>query len=295
MRLRGHPILWILAPIALCAGTLVWAQLAADDESAPFEPPPPPDREQVSITERVGEQVPLDLLFTGEDGRTVLLGEVFGGEKPVVLNMVYYRCPGICNALLAGLTQTLSEMDWSAGEQFRVVTVSIDPRESAELAAAKKESYLELYGRSAPDGWRFLVGREPEVRALADAVGFGYRYEEGTGLYTHAPGLMIVTPDGRLSRYLLDVMFEPQTLELALVEASAGSVGTPMQRMLLSWCYAYDATKGEYVVAARKLMTAGGVLIVVLTFGGLGLLWRREWRLERERDAAMSSCAELQP
>jgi protein SCO1/2 len=287
---RRHPLSWVLVPIALCAVVLLWAQLGGSKESPPpFEAPPPPDLADVSITQRPGEAVPLDLRFTDEAGREVALAEYFADSRPVILNLVYYRCPGICNALLNGFTEALKEMDWTAGEQFRVVTVSIDPLETPELAADKKAAYMELYGRPAEAGWRFLTGREPQIRALADAVGFGYRYEEGTGLYTHAPGIMICTPQGRLSRYLLDVLFEPATLELALVEASSGTVGSPTQKLMLRFCYTYDPTEGRYVVAARKVMAAGGALLVAAVLGGLGALWVREWRTGRHR------LAELQP
>ena len=245
--------------------------------AAAAQPTEPADTQGIGITENLDEQVPLDLRFTDESGKSVTLGDYFNEGKPVVLTLVYYTCPGICNALLNGLTQTLDDMEWSAGDQFQIVTVSIAPTESHELAAAKKRSYLGFYDRpTAETGWRFLVGDQPEITALTEAVGFGYRYEERTGLYTHAASLMICTPDGRLSRYLTDVVFEPATVQLALTEASTGAIGSPMQRFLLKWCYTYDPSSGKYVVAARKIMVIGGALTVLLIAGGLVVLWRRD-------------------
>ncbi len=249
-------------------------------------PTDPADTSGIGIVEKLDAQIPMDLVFTDERENTVTLGEYFGGDKPVVLMLVYYTCPGICNALLNGFAGTLADMPWTAGDEFEIVTVSIDPTESPALADGKKQSYIELYGRSrAADGWHFLVGDQDNITKLAEAVGFGYRYEEGTGLYTHAASLMICTPDGRLSRYLIDVVFEPATLQLALTEAAGGTIGTPVERFLLRWCYTYDSTSGTYVVAARKVMAIGGVVVVLLTVAGLGLLWRREMRMKRSGTA----------
>ena len=267
--------------------TIAWASLAAGVPAGAALAQTrnlyaPADTEGIGIVEHLDAQLPLDLEFTGEDGATVTLGDFFDGEKPVMLTLVYYTCPGICNALLNGLSYTLNDLEWSAGEEFRIVTVSIDPSESPELAERKKRSYLSLYDRTrASEGWRFLVGGQENIEKLAETVGFGYRYEQRTGQYTHAASLMICTPDGRLSRYLNDVLFEPQTLQLALTEASRGTIGTPVHKFLLKWCYTYDPGAGKYVVAATKMMAIGGGLMVLLTFGGLAVLWRLESRKQR--------------
>ncbi len=251
-------------------------------------PTDPIDTTGIGIFENLNGQLPLDLEFTDDTGRAVRLGDYFDGDKPVLLTLVYYTCPGICNALLNGFADTLTRMKWSAGDQFEIVTISIDPTESYELAEGKKESYLSLYERpTAADGWHFLVGEQPQIEALTKAVGFGYRYEDGTGLYTHAASLMICTPEGRLSRYLNDVVFEPRTVQLALTEAAQGTIGTPVERFLLNWCYTYDPTSGTYVVAARKVMTIGGAVTLLATVIGLGLLWRRELRTKR-RDGTLA-------
>ncbi len=267
-----------MATVIGAAGVL----LAVD--AAPGQvPTDPTDTSGIGIVEKLNGQVPLELRFTDDAGRSVTLGDYFRGEKPVLLTLVYYTCPGICNALLNGFADTLTRMAWTAGDEFEIVTVSIDPTESYQLADGKKESYIALYGReAAADGWHFLVGDQENITALAEAVGFGYRYEQGTGLYTHAATLMVCTPDGRMSRYLNDVIFEPVTLQLALTEASRGTIGTPVERFLLRWCYTYDPTTGAYVMAARKVMTIVGGVTLILTVAGLGLLWRRELRTKRD-------------
>ena len=268
----------ILAPLVLVATA------GAQDPSVA-----PPNPAGVGITEHLGERIPLELTFTDEHDRTVTLGEFFDGERPVMLNLVYYRCPSLCNAFLTGLTYTLQDLDWSAGEQFEIVTVSIDPTEDSQLASGKKRSYLIEYDRpGAEAGWHFLVGEPDAIETLADRVGFGFRYEERTGLFTHAATLMIVTPDGRLSRYFNDVMFEPEALRRALDDAAEGVVGTPFGHTLLRWCYVYDPSAGKYVVRARRIMTIGGALVVVVTFAGLGFFWRREYKRHRIGNGAPS-------
>jgi protein SCO1/2 len=283
-RSKHHPrISWPAASAA--AACLV----AAGGARAQPQTNEPADTEGIGITEYLGAQLPLDLVFTDETGATVTLGDFFHDDKPVMLTLVYYRCPGICNALLNGLAYTLNDMEWSAGGEFRIVTISFDPSESHELAEAKKRTYLGYYERdTAPQGWRYLVGEQSSIEALTRTVGFGYRYEPRTGLFTHAASLMICTPDGRLSRYINDVIFEPETLQLALTEASEGTIGTSMQRFLLKWCYTYDSSAGKYVVAARKVMMFGGAVMVLVTFMALGLVWRYESRklARRKSDAS---------
>jgi protein SCO1/2 len=276
-------------------GAAAWLLLAAPAPApAPAQVPSdePADTEGIGIVEHLGETLPLDLVFTDESGATVTLGDLFNDDKPVMLTLVYYRCPSICNALLNGLVYTLNDMEWSAGEEFRIVVVSFDPSETHELADAKKKNYLSHYEReTAADGWRFLVGEASSTETLAEAVGFGYRYEPRTGLYTHAASLMVCTPDGKLSRYINDVMFETDTLRLALTEAAEGTIGTSMQRFLLKWCYTYDPGAGKYVVAARKVMLFGGALTVIVTFTVLGAVWRYESKKHGRQKADASSGA----
>jgi protein SCO1/2 len=240
------------------------------------EPP-----EGARITERLDEPVPLDVRFTDDTGRAVTLGAYFERGVPVVLTPVYYRCPNICNATLTGLAEAANEIDWSAGRDFEIVTFSFNPNESYQLAEVKKRNYLTVYDReTAAAGWHFLVGDEPNIAALTEALGFGYRAVERTGDYAHPPSIIVCTADGRISRYINTVMPEASTLRKALVEASAGSIGSAWDRIVL-WCYSYDPSSNKYVVAARKVMFAGGIVTVLLTFGTLALLWRREMKSRR--------------
>src|SRR5262249_42997969 len=254
---------------ALAAAAALWGG-AASMAQAPPPGVPPEDTTGIGIFEHLGSQVPLDLAFTDDKGAAVTLRDYFRGDRPVVLLLVYYSCPSMCNDLLNGLTDSLRKLEWTAGDQFRIVTVSIDPRETSELAGNKKLGYIDYYKRpAAADGWAFLTGKQESITALASAVGFGYRYEERTGLFTHAATVMVCTPGGKLSRYINDLVIDPATLKLALTEAAEGTIGSPMQALMLRWCYMYDPSQGRYVVAARKVMAIGGALTVLLTAAGL--------------------------
>ena len=244
----------------------------------PVDPP-----EGAGITERLDEALPLDLRFTDDAGRTVTLGSYFERGVPVVLTPVYYRCPNICTALLSGLAESLGEIDWSAGDQFEIVTFSFDPTETHQLAEVKKRNYLTLYERpTAAAGWHFLTGDEASITAITEALGFEFVPVERTGDFAHPPSIIVCTPDGRISRYINTIMPKTATLRTALIEASQGSIGSAWDRILL-WCSSYDPSAGKYVVAARKVMFLGGVVIVVLTLGGIALLWRRELRVKRHK------------
>jgi protein SCO1/2 len=227
----------------------------------------PAELEGVGITEHLDAALPLELTFRDEAGQIVALGQYFEEGRPVVLNLVYFNCPMMCNVFLDGFLMTLSELDWTPGDEFRVVTVSIDPTDGPEGARVKRDHYVKRLGRpEAEHGWHFLTGSEENVRALADAIGFAYRYDEERKEYLHSAALYVATPAGRLSRYLYGVMFEPATLRLSLVEASEGGIGSAMDQLLL-FCFAYDHTEGRYGPAALKIVRAFGALTAI----GLGL------------------------
>ncbi|MGH2569755.1 MAG: SCO family protein, partial [bacterium] len=235
---------------------------------------PPAELDGVGITERLDAALPLDLAFLDERGETVALGQYFEEGRPVVLNLVYFDCPMLCNVFLDGLVTTLRELDWTPGKEFRVVTVSIDPTDGPEGARAKRGHYVARLGRpEAEQGWHFLTGSEENVRRLADAVGFAYRYDEERREYMHSAALFVATPEGRLSRYLYGVAFDATTLRLSLVEASEGRVGSAMDQLLL-FCFAYDHTAGRYGPAALKLVRAFGAV----TACALGLFLATHWR-----------------
>jgi protein SCO1/2 len=235
-------------------------------------PPPPPPK--AGLDQRLGAKVPLDLPFKDEAGHRVALADCTAG-KPTVLVLAYYRCPMLCTEVLNGLVRALRATPDSAGGPFRVVVVSFDPREKPPLAAVKKASYLEEYGRpGAEAGWHFLTGDPLAIATLADAVGFRYEYDPATEQYAHASGLIVLAPDGTIARYLPGVRFEPRDLRLALAEASAGTVGAPADQALLL-CYRYDPETGTYTFTVLKLIrwfSAAGVAGIAGLVGVL--VWR---------------------
>ena len=229
----------------------------------------------VGIDQRLDAQIPRDLQFRDETGRSVPLGDLID-DKPVILALVYYRCPMLCGLELNALVRALRAMQWTAGKEFRVLIVSIDPDEGPKLAAQKRKSVLQQYGRDVEgDGWRFLTGAQPEIDRLADAVGFRYVPTPDNGQFAHAAGLMIVTPTGRISKYLLGVEYVPRDLRLALVEASNDRIGTISDQLLL-YCYLYDPATGRYTLSILRLLRFAGVLTVAGIGVGIVCMLRRE-------------------
>ena len=256
-----------LAVIAVSA--LAFAPALKADSEVPFE------LKDVDIVEHLGQKLDLDLQFTAENGYQVPLRKFFEKGKPVILNFVYYRCPMLCNRVLNGQTAGLRQLAWTAGNEFEVVTISIAPDEMFNLAQAKKRFYLESYGRPAQDGWHFLTDFQGNTKRLADQAGFRYHWDDKTQQWAHAAVIMLLTPDGRMSRYLYGISFKERDLRLGLVEASQGKLGTAGDKLLL-FCFHYDPEARGYVPFARNLMKVGGgvmvgVMGIVLTF-----LFRRD-------------------
>lgn len=248
--------------------------------------PRPKELEGVGVTERAGTKLPLGLEFTDEAGRAVRLGDYVRGKRPFILNLVYYRCAMLCNLILNGQVEALKGIPWTPGREFEIITVSIDPRETHTLAKLKKQNYIRDYGKpEAAGGWHFLTGGEKSIRALADAAGFGYRYDEKKDIYVHSAAIFLGTPDGRLSRYLYGVMFAPATLKLSLVEASEGKTGGAIDKIML-FCFHYDADSGRYGPAAMNIMRLGGALTALLLGGALGIFWMREAGGKQRREKA---------
>ena len=244
----------------------------------------PPQLAGVGITEHLDQRLPLDTPLIDESGAAVRLGDFFGDDQPVLLSFVYYRCPMLCSLVLDGMTESLRELEWTPGENFKVVNVSFDPTDTPEVARAKKASYLEAYDRPAAEGgWHFLTGSEPDVRTLADAVGFGYRFLPAENEFSHAAALFVITPDGRVSRYLYGIRHHPRTVRLSLVEAAAGRIGTAVDKFLL-YCYRYDAEQGSYAPVAMRIMQVGAGLCAVVLGTVLGGFWFLESR-RRKRSA----------
>ena len=246
--------------------------------------PLPKELEGVGITEKLGDRLPLDLEFVDESGRTVRLASYFGQGRPVMLTLNYYSCPMLCTLMLNGLIDGLRELKWTPGQEFEVVTLSINPLETPSLARLKKQTYLEYYERpAAAPGWHFLTGRERDIRRLADALGFGYAWIESRREYAHPAAIMLASADGRVVRYLYGVMYEPKDLRLAIAEAGEGKVGSTAEQILL-YCFHYDADAGRYVIAASNLMRAGGLATAAI-FGTWLLVW---WRRTNHREGSVA-------
>ena len=230
----------------------------------------------VTITEHLDEMLPLDLEFTDQENRQILLRDLFDDERPVILQMGYYRCPMLCNLVLNEAMSGLKGVeDLTAGDDFQLISVSVNPNESYELARVKREGYLLEYNRpGAGRGFHFLVGSEENSKTLADAVGFQYRLQPD-GEYAHAAALFIITPDGRISRYLYGVTYEPRTLRFALMEGAEGRIGSTLQRFIL-WCHIYDPDSGSYVLLAFRLMQLGGLATLLVLVLGVGWLWLKD-------------------
>jgi protein SCO1 len=259
-------------------GMIACVALAIVSGAASPADPLPPALEQVGITQKLDAALPLDLRFRDETGREVRLGDYFDGKRPVLLSLVYYECPMLCTLVLDGMVRTLGELEWTPGRNFRVLTVSIDPHDTPELARQKKASYLAAYGRSEAAGdWSFLTGEQTEITRLADAVGFRYRYLEDSGEFAHPAALFVLTPEGRLSRYLFGVEHEAATVRLSLVEAAEGRIGSPVDQFLL-YCYRYDAATGSYAPVARRIMQVGASASAIVLASVLVTLWIRDAR-----------------
>ncbi len=268
MRVRLPGILGLTFAVILALPTVSHAQQVADQ--------PVEQLEGVEVTEYPGTQVPMDLTFQDEDGKTVALKDYFDGERPVILTLNYYACPMLCTLQLNGLVDGLKKMEWTPGQEFEMVTVSINPTETPRMARLKKQNYLKEYERpAAASGWHFMVGDKANIEALAEPLGFGYRYDEETNQYAHAAVTYIVTPDGRISRYLYGIVYDPQTLRLSLVEAADGEIGTSMDQILLA-CFHFDPENGRYSLAAFNVMRTGGLLVMLVLGISLGGYWMRE-------------------
>jgi protein SCO1/2 len=222
----------------------------------------------VGIDQKLNDEIPLDLAFRDEHGKAVELAQFFG-SKPVILTLVYYNCPMLCTQVLNGLDRTLKQIPMDIGKDFNVVTVSIDPTERPVLAEAKQAMYTGMYGRpGAAEGWHFLTGDEPQIRRLAQAVGFRYAYDSESKQYAHASVIMMLTPEGRLSRYFYGIQYPERDIRLGLEEASLGKISSPVDQILL-FCYHYDPHTGKYGLLISRVIQLAGLLTIVI--GGIFL------------------------
>jgi protein SCO1/2 len=260
-KVRQFAIIWGLGLAAL--------PLYSADE------PLPKELEGIGIEEKLGSKIDLDLLFTAENGQQVPLRSFFSKGKPVVLNLVYYSCPMLCNLVLNGEVSVLKEIPWTPGNEFEIVTISINPMETWGLAAQKKSYYMESYGREAHQGWHFLTDYSGNVKKLAEQIGFSYRWDDRTQQFAHSAALMVLTPDALVSRYLYGIRYKVRDVRLALTEASEGKLGSIGDKILM-FCFHYDPDARSYVPFARNIMRAGGVLTMLILGGVLMLLFSRE-------------------
>jgi protein SCO1/2 len=262
----------VLILLALRAG------VRADESDAP------PILREVSLRQKLNSQAPLDADFHDEQGQSVTLGDCMAG-KTTILVLAYYRCPKLCNQVLndlaSGLTDALKRTGWTLGDQLNVVTVSFDDRETPELATAKKASYAKAYDLPGMDrGWHFLTGRQQSILRLANAVGFQFRYDPKNDLFAHPACIVILTPQGKVSRYFLGLADKTfaRDLRLGLEEASEHKIGTPVVDRIVLSCFSYDPETGKYSMTALNLVRAAGVVTVLVLGSALFVMWRREWR-----------------
>lgn len=264
---RKSAIMLILF-VALAAGR-------SHGQQSGVQPPP-----GVGIDQRMGAQIPVDVTLQDESGRPINMSELVDG-KPTILTLVYYECPMLCGQVLNGLLTTLDKLSMSAGHEFRIVTLSIDPHETPELASRKKETFLERYDREgARDGWRFLTGDQDAIRSIADAVGFRYKYDPATRQFAHAAGIMVLAPGGKVARYYFGIEYPVTDLRLGLVEASAGKIGSTVDQLLLL-CFHYDPTRGRYGFVIMSALRAAGIVTVLAVAVSIIIMLRRDRHAHR--------------
>lgn len=240
----------------------------------------PSELEGIDIVEHLGDTLPLELPLMHDSGEPTTLKKVLESGRPVLLQMGYMKCPMLCSLVLNELVRGLDDVDWTAGKEFDVVSISINPEEGSELAHAKKLGYLAQYERAGSEGgWHFLTGEADHTKAIADAVGFQFK-KLPDGEYSHPAMVAVIAPDGRIVRYLYGVKYEPATLRMALLEGSEGTIGTPLDRFIL-WCHQYSPTDGGYVLFAFRLMQLGGALTLAILGTGVAFLIVRERRARR--------------
>lgn len=232
----------------------------------------------IGLDEKLNTQLDGNLTFLDESGQVVALKDYFGKGRPVVLNLVYYSCPMLCSMVLQGVVQSLKQVPFVPGQDIEVVTISFDPKENSALATAKKNTILQEYSRPGADkGWHVLVDKDGNAKKLADQVGFRFKWDDETKQFAHPSVTMILTPEGKTSRYLVGIDYPQRDMRLALAEASQGKIGTLSDRFML-FCYKYDPSSRSYVMAATNTMKLGGILIVLILGATLMVFWRREMR-----------------
>ncbi|MEM6289651.1 MAG: SCO family protein [Myxococcota bacterium] len=269
LRLTGVAFAFAFALVLAGLPVLTWA--------APAEPLSPEMR-AIEVDERKGSSIDPKLSFVDHTGATVALEDVLDGDQPVLLTLNYFRCRVVCSVQLNGLADALAELDWTAGDgKFRVVTVSIDPNETPEDARKKRDTILAAVGKGDDIDWQFLTGDALQIRALSEQLGVSYAYDAEQDQYAHPAVAMFLSPDGKIAQYLYGLTFIPRDVKFALIEASEGKIGSPVEQLYLS-CFAYDPTIGRYGPFAFGIVRIGGLLTVLALGSFLFVLWRRDRR-----------------
>lgn len=268
--------LMMSAFISIACSFVLWGQVAVAYEGVP-EPKSaaevPPELADIGIDQKLGEKLNLDLKFKDETGAEKRLGDFFDGKRPVVISPVYYSCPGLCNFHLNGFTDGLKELDWNLGDKFVFLTVSFDSKETPDLAAAKKETYLKVYNRpNAEKSWHFLTAQEDVVKQFTEQLGFKFRWDEASQEWAHASAAIVVSPNGTITRYLPGIVFAAKDIKLAINEASDGKIGGIVDSLIL-YCFKYDPTQSKYTLYAFNLVKLGGAVTVLLMVIWLLPVW----------------------
>ena len=278
--------------ILLLAGLVPSVQAQRFQTAEPSREVPGLDR--VGVDEHLDESLPLDAEFTTSEGRKVRLGDFFDGERPVLFTFSYHSCPTLCSMVLDATVASAKEQEWTIGDEYVAVNISIDPRDTPAKAAEKQREILDKYGRDAGGEWHFLVGEQEAINQVTHAAGFRYFFDERVDQYAHPAALMVATPEGQMARYLYGLRFEPGDLRFGLLEAADGNSISTTEQILL-YCYTYDPSEQSYVPVAMNIMKLGGVLTVILLGGFLTFLWRLRRASKAWRDAAHDSAPHLFP
>jgi protein SCO1 len=280
--------LWMLAVTAI---VLLWMRSARaqwgpsqPSGAAPLANQAPAVLQGVNIVENLGGALPRDAVFRDTEGKTVHLGDYFDDRRPTLLVFAYHTCPMLCSLVLDATVKALDSVPWTVGDQFDVVSISIDPKDTPETAAKKRTQVVDGYGRAHgnPRGWHFLTGDEGQIRRVTDVVGFEYRYDPRQKQYAHPAAIYLLTPEGHLARYLYGIQYDPKDVRLGLLEASKGHSVSTTERILL-YCYHFDPNGGHYSLVAFNVMRVGGGATLVLVGGLLAVMLARERRARRKR------------
>lgn len=276
------------APVLLASGD-ARAQ-AWKDQQGGMPNTTPPELAGVDIVENLGGALPRDAIFRDTEGRTVRLGDFFDGKRPVLFAFAYHTCPMLCSLVLDATVKSLGGVPWTVGDEFDVVSVSIDPRDTPESATRKRTQVVGNYARAngSTKGWHFLTGDQANIRKVTDAVGFQYRYDERQQQYAHPAAIYLLTPDGRIGRYLYGISFDPKDVRLGLLESTAGRSISTTEKILL-YCYHYDPQGKHYSLVAMNVMRLGGAVTLGLLGTFLTIMWARERRKKRRAAAAAAT------